>query len=194
MEFHPLTPDRWDDLEKLFGERGAYGGCWCMWWRTTRKEFERGQGAGNRAALKAIVESGEAPGILAYLHGEPVGWCAVAPREVYGSLDRSPVLKRLDDTPVWSIVCFFVSRTHRGSGITEALTRAAVEHVRERGGTMIEAYPTAPKDGEVHPLSSFMGMPAVFERCGFLECARPSKAKIVMRREVQVKEASSGTT
>lgn len=104
LEFHPLTRERWSDFEELFGERGAYGGCWCMWWRLTRREFEQQQGEGNRQAMKAIVESVQVPGILAYAAGEPVGWCSVAPREHYGSLNRSPVLKRLDDTPVWSIV------------------------------------------------------------------------------------------
>jgi len=97
MEFHPLTPERWPDFEKLFGPRGAYGGCWCMWWRTTRSQFEKQGGEGNRRAMKNIVDSGEVPGIIAYADGQPVGWCSVAPRDSYGSLNRSPVLKRLDD-------------------------------------------------------------------------------------------------
>jgi len=104
MQFHPLTPERWDDFEALFGARGAYSGCWCMWWRLKRKEFEAQQGDGNRAAMKAIVESGRVPGILGYDGDRAVAWCSVAPREDFPSLNRSPVLKRLDDEPVWSIV------------------------------------------------------------------------------------------
>ena len=77
----PLTAERWSDFVELFGERGAYGGCWCMWWRLTRREFEQGQGEVNRQRMKAIVDSGRIPGILAYLQGKPVGWCSVAPRE-----------------------------------------------------------------------------------------------------------------
>jgi hypothetical protein len=73
-----------------------------MWWRTTRSQFKKQGNDGNRQAMKDIVDSGEVPGILAYADGEPVGWCSVAPREHYGSLNRSPVLKRLDDKPVWS--------------------------------------------------------------------------------------------
>ena len=64
LAYRPLTPERWKDFEALFGERGACGGCWCMWWRLARPEFERGKGAGNRRAMKEIVASGEVPGIL----------------------------------------------------------------------------------------------------------------------------------
>lgn len=180
-EIQPLTPKRWNDLEKLFGERGAYGGCWCMWWRSTRSQFEKRQGAGNRLAMKELLESGEVPGILAYVDGDPVGWCSVAPRESYGSLNRSPVLKRIDDQPVWSIVCFFIDKNHRGEGITKELIQAAVEYVRTHGGTVIEAYPTQPKGKRLPPVSSFMGTPSVYEQVGFVECARPSASKVIMR-------------
>jgi hypothetical protein len=104
FEYHSLTPDRWGDLEELFGARGACGGCWCMLWRLKRSEFEKQKGAQNKAAFKAVVDSGEAPGILAYANGSPIGWCALAPRETYPSLGRSRVLKRIDYKPVWSIV------------------------------------------------------------------------------------------
>ena len=191
LTFEPLTKDRWSDFEELFGEHGAYGGCWCMWWRSTRREFEQRQGEGNRQAMKAIVDSadeahpGRAPGILAYRGGTPVGWCSVAPREQYGSLERSPVLKRLDDTPVWSLVCLFVARDLRNSGIGQALIRGAVEYVKDQGGRVIEAYPTQPRKGRLPPVSSFMGTPAMFERAGFVECARPSESKVIMRYFVE---------
>lgn len=181
LEFHPLTADRWSDFEELFGDHGAYGGCWCMWWRSTRREFAERQGEGNRQAMKAIVESGQVPGILAYYKGKPVGWCSVAPRESYGSLERSPVLKRLDDEPVWSIVCFFVAKDYRGKGVAEELVRGAVEYVRSQGGKVVEAYPTVPRGGRLSPVSSYMGLPEMFERVDFVKCAHPSKRKVVMR-------------
>jgi len=181
LEFQPLTEHRWSDFEELFGHHGAYGGCWCMWWRLTRREFAEGQGEGNRQALRTIVKSGEVPGILAYCQGKPVGWCSVAPRERYGSLERSPVLKRLDDTPVWSIVCLFVPRSYRGQGIAQELIQAAVEYVRSQGGRAVEAYPTQPKRGGLTPVASYMGLPVMYERAGFVECARPSQSKVIMR-------------
>lgn len=185
LEFHPLTIDRWSDFEELFGKNGAYGGCWCMWWRLKRREFEEGQGDGNRKAMKQIVKSGEIPGIMAYSEGKAVAWCSVAPRGNYGSLNRSPVLKRLDDKPVWSIVCFFVKKSHRNRGLIPALIRAAIEHVRNQGGKIVEAYPTIPKADRLPPVSSFMGLPSMFEKLGFVECARPSKSKVIMRYSLE---------
>ncbi|MBI4470848.1 MAG: hypothetical protein HY650_16155 [Acidobacteria bacterium] len=119
--FRPLTIDQWPALERLFGERGACGGCWCMWWRLKRSEYERLKGKGNREALKRIVQSGEVPGLLAFDQGEPVAWCALGPRDQYVSLERSRILKRVDDQPVWSITCFFVARPFRRRGITMRL-------------------------------------------------------------------------
>jgi GNAT superfamily N-acetyltransferase len=181
LAFHPLTLDRWDDFVELFGKHGAYGGCWCMWWRLTRREFSQQQGEGNRRAMQEIVSSGEVPGILAYRGERAVGWCGVAPRESYASLERSPVLKRLDDLPVWSIVCFFIARDARGQGVGERLVRGALDYARSRGAQIVEAYPILPRSTEVPPVSSFMGLPSMYERAGFIECARPSKNRVVMR-------------
>src|SRR3954470_25067231 len=109
----PLSPDRWPDLEALFGERGASSGCWCMWWRISAKEWERDAGTGNRNVFRRIVETGPAPGLLAYHEDRPVGWVAVAPRPEYPRLNRSPKLKPVDDVPVWAVTCFYIERTYR---------------------------------------------------------------------------------
>src|SRR5262245_20316587 len=116
VEIVPLTADRWSDLERLFGARGACGGCWCMAWRLPRSAYERGKGTGNRAALKSLASSTPSPGLLAYVEGEPVGWCAIAPREAYPVLARSRVLKPVDGAAVWSVSCFFVARGYRKRG------------------------------------------------------------------------------
>ena len=101
--FHPLTADRWMDLEALFGARGACGGCWCMTWRLPRARFEEGKGDGNRAAFRRRVRSGPPPGVLAYVEDEPAGWCAIAPRAEYEYLSRSRVLRAIDDRAVWAV-------------------------------------------------------------------------------------------
>ncbi len=178
---YPLTPDRWRDFERLFGPRGAYSGCWCMWWRLARSEFEQQQGDGNRKAIRKLTRKGPAPGLLLYEGDEPIGWVSVSPREQYSSLERSRVLKRIDDKAVWSIVCFFVAKSHRHEGVIRELTDAAIEHVKKEGGKIIEAYPTRPRGKELPPVSSFMGLPAVFEKAGFVECKQPSEAKVIMR-------------
>lgn len=181
----PLNEDRWGDFTELFGKNGAYGGCWCMWWRLKRVEFDQQHGEGNKQAMKAIVDSGVVPGLLGYLGQKAVGWISVAPREHYGSLERSPVLRRIDDAPVWSIVCLFIHKENRGDGIALELVRGAVEYVRAQGGTMLEAYPTIPKNGELQPVSSFMGVPSIFKRAGFVECARPSPSKMYLRYSLE---------
>ena len=181
MEFHSLTSDRWDDFETLFGPKGAYAGCWCMYWRITRKVFEESQGEDNRCAMKRIVEAGRPTGILGYLDGVPVAWCAVAPREEFASLNRSPVLKALDDQPVWSIVCLFVRKGYRGQGVADRMIEAVIDHVRSQKGRVLEAYPTVPRSDRVPPVSSYMGFPALFEKHGFEVCATPSSSKMIMR-------------
>lgn len=180
ITFHPLTPDRWSDFVYLFGDSGAYGGCWCMWWRITRSQFDKNKNAGNKIAMKNLVDSGEIPGILAYIGGKPVGWCSVAPRENFASLNRSPVLKRLDDKPVWSLVCLFVDKKERGKGFSKALILGAIDYVHENGGTIVESYPYQAPD-KSSSLVNFMGTPQIFEQIGFVECARPSASKLIMR-------------
>ncbi len=185
MEFYPVTEDRWDDLEKLFGPSGAYSGCWCTWWRITRSKFDRNGNKGNRKSMKGLVESGVVPGILGYEGGEPIGWCSVAPREDFGSLNRSRVLKPVDNKPVWSIVCFFIHKDHRDERIGTKMLEGAVQYARDHGAEIVEAYPTKPRGKRLDPASSFMGIPKVFERVGFEKVADPSEAKAIMRYYIQ---------
>ena len=86
LSFHPATSSRWPDVEELFGERGACGGCWCMYWRLPRGLWSARKGSKNKNAFKKIVSANEAPGVLAYAGKTPVAWCAVAPREEFLSL------------------------------------------------------------------------------------------------------------
>ena len=185
LAFHPLTPERWADLEQLFGARGACGGCWCMWWRLPRSRFTEQKGEGNRRALHALVDGGRVPGILAYADGRPVGWCAVEPREAYPALDRSRNLRRVDDEPVWSVTCFFVARGWRQRGVTARLLRAAVEHVRAQGGRVVEGYPVEPRQDSVPDVFAWTGFASAFRRAGFVEVARRSDSRPIMRRVIE---------
>ncbi len=169
---------RWPDLEKLFGKHGASSGCWCMWWRQTRAEFQERHGEPNRLAFKAIVESGSVPGLLAYSDNEPVGWCAVEPRESFPGLERSKVLARVDDRLVWSIPCFYVSRRFRHRGVMRGLLDAAVNWAGEHGAPVVEAYPFD------SGITSYMGIAPVFREAGFVEIVRRSKNHPVMRKSL----------
>lgn len=184
FRFHPLTPDLWDDFETLFGERGACGGCWCMFWRRSRAEFNRGKGTGNRRAMRSLVKSGAAPGILAFAGNEPIGWCAVAPREDYLALGRSRVLKAVDDTPVWSVSCLFVARDYRKRGVSVALLKAVIEFVRARGGRVVEGYPVEPKSPDMPAAFAWTGLASAFLQAGFREHRRGSETRPIMRFEI----------
>jgi GNAT superfamily N-acetyltransferase len=181
LEFHPLTFERWGELERLFGKHGACGGCWCMWWRQTRAEFSRQHGEANRIALRRIVESGVVPGILAYSDAEPVGWCAVEPRESYPTLDRSRTLARVDSEPVWSIPCFYIARHFRGKGLMPGLLTAAVDWAASHGARTVEAYPVEPGNKSAGS-ALYTGVVPVFRRAGFLEVCRRSKRQPIMRK------------
>jgi GNAT superfamily N-acetyltransferase len=184
LSFAPLTIDRWDDFETLFGPRGACAGCWCMWWRLPKAEFEQSKGASNRDKMQRIVRDRTSPGILAYSGREPVGWCAVAPRADYGRLAKARVLKPIDDQPVWSVTCLFVRRDTRKQGVSSALLSAAADFARERGASIIEGYPVVPRDGSIADVFAFTGLPSAFERAGFREVARPSPSRPIMRLQL----------
>lgn len=181
LEFHPVTPKRWRDLEKLFGERGACGGCWCMCWRLKRSQFEKQKGAGNKKALKKMVAAGEVPGLLAYAGREPVGWCSVAPREAFPVLENSRILKRVDDQPVWSASCFFVARPYRRQGLSVKLLRAAVAYAKKKGARMVEGYPVEPKKSPMPDVFAWTGLASAFRRAGFKEVLRRSPTRPIMR-------------
>jgi GNAT superfamily N-acetyltransferase len=181
LRFYPLTPSRWKDFEALFGARGACGGCWCMWWRLKRAEFEAKKGAGNKRRMKALVQSCGRPGILAYEGKRAVAWCAVAPREHYAALERSRILKPVDDRPVWSVVCFFVDKAYRRQGMTPQLLQAVVRHVKKQGGKIVEGYPVEPKKKPMPEVFAYTGLAAAFKKAGFKECLRRSETRPIMR-------------
>ncbi len=180
FEFHPLTSDRWSDLVKLFEHHGNPGYCWCMTWRATSAEYKQLDSAGRKRALHSIVQSHIPIGILAYRDGEPIGWCSIAPRETYARLEKSTTLKRVDDQPVWSVVCFFVRRDMRGQGLALQLLTAAVEYAAEQGAHIVEGYPVEP--GQSY---QFMGSPTLFKAAGFHEVARTENDRSIVRKMIR---------
>jgi GNAT superfamily N-acetyltransferase len=184
FEFYPATPGRWPDIERLFGNRGACGGCWCMSWRKPKREFESDKGARNREALRAIVAAGPPPGVLAYSGSEPIGWCAVAPRSVYVRLASSRVLKPIDDAPVWSVSCLFVAKPYRRQGLSADLLRAAADFVKTQGGTIVEGYPAAPKD-YLPDAFVWTGLPGSFRAAGFRKTRGGSASRPIYRYDIR---------
>jgi GNAT superfamily N-acetyltransferase len=184
LEIHPLTAERWSDLETLFGPHGADGGCWCMYWRLSRGRFDEGRGEVNRQAFKKIVETGKAVGLLAYADGKAIGWLAVAPRDEYPTMDRSNVIKRVDKKKVWSISCFYTLTGYRRRGVTLALIEAAKDFARKHKGTILEGYPIIPRSEKVDCGSAYTGILSAYQKAGFKEVARYSDTRPIMRFEL----------
>jgi len=185
-QIHPLTKERWVDFENLFGVRGACGGCWCMYQRLPRADFESGKGEGNRRAMKKLVAKGTIPGLIAYDGDTPVAWCSVAPRAHFSGLERSRILKPVDEQPVWSITCFFVAKSHRRLGLTVHLLRAACAYVKKSGGKIVEGYPVEPKQENAPDVFVWTGLATAFKQAGFKECARRAETRPIMRCTVGV--------
>lgn len=181
LTVHPLTRDRWQDLETLFGPQGAFMGCWCAYWRVRHKDFADTSAAEHRAVLRERACSGRPPGLLGYRDDEPVAWVSVEPRERFAAFEHARVYTAVDDTPVWTVTCFFLREDVRGAGLTTRLLRAVKDHVRERGGTAVEGYPEDPEDLASEGTPGYMGLVPAFASAGFQEVARLSNGRPVYR-------------
>ena len=180
LSIKPLKRNLWTDFEELFGPNGACAGCWCMFWKLRGKAYEEARGYETRQMHKSIVDSGVVTGLLAYLHGEVVGWIAVEPREAYAKLAHSRALKPVDDQTVWSVTCFFVAKKSRRMGVTVELLKAAVEHVRQQGGRIVEGYPVDAQNEMPAPFI-YTGTASAFQQAGFKEVARRSPTQPIFR-------------
>jgi len=151
-----------------------------MTWRLPAAEFKANSGARNRAAMRALVDAGQEPGVLLYEDGRAVAWCAVAPREQYVRLAKSRVLAPVDQEKVWSVSCFFVDKKARGKGLTVAVLEAAVEFARSKGATIVEGYPQELQN-KLPPAFVWTGVMPTFVHAGFREVERRSPKKPIMR-------------
>lgn len=167
LEILPLTRKRLPDLAALFAEGGDPKRCWCAFWRVRGSGWQDWTGAKNRTVLEGLADRDPAPGLVAYAEGRAVGWVSIGPREDYERLEHSTLLARVDDKPVWSIVCFVVGRKARGQGIASALLAAAIDYARDHGATMLEAYPVDTAGDRVASANLYHGSLSMFERAGF---------------------------
>jgi GNAT superfamily N-acetyltransferase len=155
-----------------------------MTWRLSRSAFEQQKGEANRRAFKKIVFGSDPPGIIAYFGEEPIGWCSVAPRAQFPVLQRSRVLKPVDERPVWSVTCLFVARPFRRQGVSVQLLRAALRYARSRGAAVVEGYPVAPRT-RLPDAFVWTGLPSAFLEAGFVEVARRSPTRPIMRAKIR---------
>ena len=182
----------WDDLRAIFGTRGDPPGCWCQWFKVERAEWRAQPVEARAEALRAQTacghpDAGRTSGLVAYLDGEPAGWCALEPRRAYPRLLRMRVPwsgrdEDRADPGVWALTCFVTRTGYRRKGVSRALAAAAVGFARERGASAVEGYPVLAEPGrQVTSAELYVGVVDVFAAAGFVEVARPTPRRAVMR-------------
>jgi GNAT superfamily N-acetyltransferase len=181
LTIRPLTPDLWPALEDLFGSNGACNGCWCMYWRIG-SAYRKRPSEENKAAFRDVVQKGPAPGLLAFDGEVAVGWAQLTPRDAVPWLDRTWRLKRVDDSPVWSLSCLYVRKGYRKQGITSELIDAALKVAKQANAPSLEAYPF---DADVSPSASGTGYASTFAHAGFQVVARRDPSRPIMRHDLK---------
>lgn len=178
LSIKPLTSSNWDDVETLFHANGCSVAkwCWCVHYRFAKAAMPKDR----KAALKKLAKGEPPPGLIAYRGKVPVGWVSLGPRADFAKLETSRVMKAVDDTPVWSVICFVVPAAERGQGVARALLDGAIAFARKRNVKVLEAYPVD-KPGVSQPISMFFGAASMFVRAGFEVVARRTPTRPVMR-------------
>ncbi|HSY76722.1 MAG TPA: GNAT family N-acetyltransferase [Bacteroidia bacterium] len=182
LTVEPLTKSNWGKFEELFGEKGACGSCWCMYYRLPKQEFVEGKtDNGNKNKKKELVWEGKPAGILCCYEDKAIGWCALAPRKDFVKLEKSRVHKPIDDKPVWSIPCFFIHKDFRRIGVSVAMLKGLIEYAKKSKIKILEAYPTIPTQEKLPDSFLWIGLYKSFERAGFKIVDRTSKNRPMVR-------------
>jgi GNAT superfamily N-acetyltransferase len=178
----PLTETNWHKFVQLFGERGACGNCWCMYYRLSRVDFNEGKSEnGNKDAMHQLVREKKPAGIIGFYEDIPIAWCAFAPREDFIKLEKSRVHKRIDNNRVWSIPCLFIHKDFRGLAVSEAMLKGVIKYARENNIDIIEAYPAIPTVKKLPDSFLWTGVFKSFERAGFEIANRKAQNRPMVR-------------
>jgi GNAT superfamily N-acetyltransferase len=186
--FREVSAELWADFEKLFGDNGACGGCWCQWWRMPKggKLWDETKGAKAKRMMKKLFMSNQITGLLIYDGDQPVGWCSYGPRTIYPRLNRIRAYVRDDIDGVWSINCFFIDRHYRRRGLARLMLQAALKFIRKKKVKIVEAYPvTLTKEGkQLPPAFSYTGPLKIFTDEGFDIIQRLSHSRPLVRKNL----------
>lgn len=184
--FKELTPRLWKDIESLFGDKGACGGCWCMHWRQVRGEnWKKVQGLPNKNRFKKLVQTGKAHGALAYSRNEPIGWISFDRRKDFIKLDRAPSLQCDDADKVWSIPCFYIRPQFRGKKVGTQLLKFAVQVLKKKKAKIIEGYPLSVTSKNPLPGAfAWVGTVSLFKKAGFKKVLPQKAGKQRMRLKI----------
>lgn len=186
LTFEPLSSKNWDKFVELFGEKGACGGCWCMYFRLQKQEFREGTKNGvNKQRIGAVVADEKPAGIMAFDGDKAIAWAAFAPRADFAKFERSRVHKPIDEAEVWSIPCLFVDRKYRKRGVSVALLNGVIDYARNSGIDVLEAYPVVPAGGKLPDTFAYYGLYSAFEKAGFRIVDQTSKNRPMVRYYVK---------
>jgi GNAT superfamily N-acetyltransferase len=166
VEVVPATPDRWHDVVTVLGGSGDRG-CWCQAPRGTATGYGTTGPGVRRDLLRAQLGDDPPAGMLAYVDGEVAGWCGFGVRTRLPRLERSRTIPKIDDRPVWAILCFNVRVGYRRRGVARALLDGVVDYARRAGAPGVEAYPIDPEGRRVDTSFGYVGLTTWFERRGF---------------------------
>ncbi len=191
-ETHPVTPDRFEDFADIVNPNRRAHTCWCLSHRLRAREIREFGGTGPDArerAMRALCAGEHPPGVVTYRDGTPVGWCSISPRTSIPRLEQSTLIRRVDDVPVWSIICVVVRGGHRRQGVTEHLLEGAVAYAAAQGAPAVEAHPVDPGDTRMDLTMAFVGTRRMFEKAGFevvgtTDAVASKMPRLVMRRDL----------
>jgi GNAT superfamily N-acetyltransferase len=192
----PANEASWDDLRAIFGDRGYAAYCQCQRFKIGPQGWTEPTVAERMDLLRAETHCGypaarSTSGLVAYLDGEPAGWCAVEPRTAYPRLPPARLAWKArgedkDDDGVWAVTCFATRAGFRRRGVTRALVRATVSFARERGARALEGYPLITEPGqEITWGETHVGTRSIFADAGFLEVSHPTLRRVIMRIDFQ---------
>lgn len=189
IEIQPLTPDLWPAFEDLFGKQGACYGCWCTHYRLPPAVRRKNDRTRNKDFIRARIETGPPPGLLAFDGGRAVGWMQVGPRADVpewnntGRVSAPLEPEHASDAAVWAISCFFVRTSARGKGLTHRLVEAGIGFARENGARLLEACPMD-QSKDSRSVGLYVGSTRVFEKAGFSEVTTRKAGRPLLRLEL----------
>ncbi len=181
ISYKRLDSKTWDDLVSLFGEKGACGGCWCMYWRQRSSDFSKNKNEPNKKLLRKLVDEKKELGLIFYMNDEPVAWCSVSPREELYRIQNSRTFKPADDKPAWSIVCLFIKKNYRKQGLSVQIIKSVIEYCKTKNVKILEAYPAIPYASKIPDSFAWTGFESAFLKAGFINIPVQTKSKAYMR-------------
>ena len=180
--FSVLSKEGWKDLELLFGNNGACGGCWCMTPRLSTSEYKKNKGDKNKELFHQLLLKNEPLGVLAYYNKNPIAWCSISPKSRLKEMKISRIMNHTSDENTWSIVCLFIKKEFRRKQISTFIIDKAVEYAFKNGATTVEAYPVVTMKDKMPDVFAWAGIWKSYEKAGFKIVRQVSATKLIMAR------------